>query len=77
MFNVFFKLGVLRMFFVHDNTNVIEGYFNGIKSRMNKRPLALHDVYDAVHMTEMTVLAAGTPFSPKLPNHFSIVLFSL
>ena len=54
--------------FVHDNTNVIEGYFNGIKSRMNKRPLALHDVYDAVDMTERTVLASGTPFSPKIPQ---------
>ena len=54
--------------FVHDNTNVIEGYFNGIKSRMQKRPLTLHDVYDAVDITERTALAAGRPFSPKLPQ---------
>ena len=34
---------------------------------MQKRPLAPHDVFNAVDMTERTVLASGTPFTPKLP----------
>ena len=35
---------------------------------MQKRPLTLHDVFDAVDMTERTVLASGTPSTPKLPQ---------
>ena len=52
-----------------DNTNVIEGYFNGIKGRMQTRPLTLLDVFKVVDTTERTVLASGSPFTPKLPSH--------
>ena len=51
-----------------DNTNVVEGYFNGIKGRMRTSPLTLLDVFNAVDMTERTVLASGSPFATKLPS---------
>ena len=42
--------------FALDNTNAIEGYFNGIKRRMQVSPLTLLDVFRAVDATESTVL---------------------
>ena len=51
-----------------DNTNAIEGFFNGIKGRMRHSPLTLLDVFNAVDTTEKTVLAMGTPFAPRLPG---------
>ena len=47
--------------FALDNTNAIEGYFNGIKQRMQVSPLTLLDVFRAVDSTERTVLASGSP----------------
>ena len=35
-----------------DNTNVIEGYFNGVKGRMRTSLLTLLDVFNAVDTTE-------------------------
>ena len=59
-----------------DNTNAIEGFFNGIKGRTRHSPLTLLDVFNAVDTTEKTVLAMGTPFAPRLPGalHDSLVL---
>ena len=54
--------------FALDNTNVIEGYFNGIKTPIQKRPVTLRDIFNAVDMAERTMLASGTPFRPKLPK---------
>ena len=54
-----------------DNTNVVEGYFNGIKGRMRANPLTLLDVFNAVDSTERTVLASGSPFSTKLPSRIT------
>ena len=38
--------------FAHDNTNAIEGHFNGLKRRMQASPLTLLDVFRAVDTTE-------------------------
>ena len=35
---------------------------------MQQSPLSLHDVFNAVDLTERTVLASGTPFTPVLPQ---------
>ena len=50
-----------------DNTNAIEGNFSGVKKRMAISPLTLRDVFNAVDMTERTILASGSPFAPTLP----------
>ena len=51
--------------FALDNTNAIEGHFNGIKQRMRVSPLTLLDVFRAVDSTEGTVLASWSPFTCK------------
>ena len=38
--------------FALDNTNAIEGYFNGIKRRMQVSPLTLLDIFRAVDSTD-------------------------
>ena len=61
-----------------DNTNAIEGYFSGVKKRMAISPLTLRDVFNAVDMTERTILASGSPFAPTLPltiKNFLVDLF--
>lgn len=53
--------------FVLVNTHAIEGYLSGVKRRMNVSPLTLRDVFNAVDMTEPTILASGSPFTTTLP----------
>ena len=60
--------------FALDNTNTIEGHFNGIKQRMQVSPLTLLDVFRAVDSTEPTVLASWSPFIPNLPHSLKIVM---
>ena len=63
--------------FALDNTNAIEGYFNGIKQRMQVSPLTLLDVFRAVDSTERTMLASRSPFTPNIPNSLKIVLLNI
>ena len=59
--------------FALDNTNAIEGYFNGIKQRMQVSPLTLLDVFRAVDSTERTVLASGSPSTAYFVRPFTRV----
>ena len=62
--------------FIRDNTNVIEGYFNGIKSRMQKRLLSLHDVFNAVDLTERQFWLRERLSPQNCLDHFITVSFS-
>ena len=51
-----------------DNTNVIEGYFSGIKTSMQDNGTTLTTIFDAITLTEEAVLASRDPAQPQIPS---------
>ena len=50
-----------RDVFTLDNTNSIEGYFHGVKSRIPLKTATLLDIFNSVTFTERIALAKTTP----------------
>ena len=56
-----------RDVFTLDNTNSIEGYFHGVKSRIPLKTATLLDIFNAVTLTERIALAKNHPAAMTIP----------
>ena len=56
-----------RDVFTLDNTNSIEGYFHGVKSRIQLKTATLLDIFNSVTFTERIALAKNHPAATIIP----------